>query len=176
MLLFFLYYRGSIFIISSWVLCSLYKCGLTQQVRIGRGTTWQGCETNFLSLAKDVISLTSICLITGPISRCYLGPAITSTCGPLVADHPKRGHSSETPPMSHPLSGWISVGALTFPLCRTHSAFGPVAEKSPSCPMLNSSPRPPDFVPAALTTRLQPPENTQCCCNVWPLSATLAQH
>ena len=70
--------------------------GLTQQV--GRGTTWQGCETNFLSLGPDVISLTSIRLTTGPISQSYLGPAITSTCRPLVANHPLMGHSSETPP------------------------------------------------------------------------------
>ena len=72
-----------------WI--ELYSLGMSTMV-------WQGCETNFLSLGPDVISLTSIWLTTGPISQSYLGPAITSTCGPLVANHPQMGHSSETPP------------------------------------------------------------------------------
>ena len=38
----------------------IYMCVLTQQVRICYGTSQQGCETNFLSLGPDVISLTSI--------------------------------------------------------------------------------------------------------------------
>ena len=47
--------------------CASAVCiyGLTKQVRIGRGSTWQGCETNFLSLGSNVISLTSIRLTTG---------------------------------------------------------------------------------------------------------------
>ena len=132
-------------------------CGLTQQVRTGRETTWQGCETNFLSLGPDVISLTSIRLTTGPISQSYLGPTITSTCGPLVANHPQIAPGR--PPMSHPFSGWISVSGLTYPLSlwRTHPGLGPAVEKSLSCPMWDSNPRPPDFVPAALTTRLRQP-------------------
>ena len=60
---------------------SVYICGLTQHVQIGCGTTWQGCETNVLSLGPDVISPGSIRLTT----VLYLSPAITSTCGPLVA-------------------------------------------------------------------------------------------
>ena len=38
----------------------LQVAGLHEQVCIGRGTTWQGCETNFLSHGPDVISLNSI--------------------------------------------------------------------------------------------------------------------
>ena len=40
-------------------MCNLYMWVLTQQVHIGRETTWQGCETNLLKLGPDVISLTS---------------------------------------------------------------------------------------------------------------------
>ena len=71
-------------------MCSLYICGLTQQVRIGCGTTWKAWETNFLSLGPDVISLTLIRLTTGPISQSYLGQAITSTCRPLVYSYRPR--------------------------------------------------------------------------------------
>ena len=61
--------RGSFFIICSGSAVHVQSVyvGLTQQVHIGRGTTWQGCETNFLSLGPDVISLTSIRLTTEPI-------------------------------------------------------------------------------------------------------------
>ena len=58
---------------SNFIICSASAvhvqsvCGLTQQVDIGRGTTWQGCATNFLSLGPDVISLTSIRLTTASI-------------------------------------------------------------------------------------------------------------
>ena len=117
---------------------------------------------HFLSLVPDVISLTSIRLTTEPISKSYLGPAITGHCGPLEATHPQMGHSSETPQMSHPFSGWISVSGLTYPLslCRTNPWLAQVAEKSPSCPMWDSNPRPPDFAPADLTTRLYGGRNT----------------
>ena len=89
---------------------------------------------HFLSLVPDVISLTSIRLTTEPISKSYLGPAITGHCGPLEATHPQMGHSSETPQMSHPFSGWISVSGLTYPLslCRTNPWLAQVAEKSPA--------------------------------------------
>ena len=53
--------RRSFFIIcsaSAVHVQSVYICGLTQQVCIGRKTTSQGCETSFLSLDPDVISLT----------------------------------------------------------------------------------------------------------------------
>ena len=89
--------RGLFFIICSASAVRVQSvCGLTQQVRIGRGIAWQGCETSFLSLGPDAISVTLIRLITGPLSQNYLGPAITSTgCRPLVPDHPQMGHSSD---------------------------------------------------------------------------------
>ena len=42
-------------------------------------------------------------------------------------------------------------------LCRTRPGLGPVTEKSPLYPMLDSNARPPDFVPAALTIGLRQP-------------------
>ena len=139
--------------------CAVNICVLTQQVRIGRGTTWQGWETNFLSLGPDVIRLTSIWLTTGPISQSYLGPVITSTCGSLPANHLQMGHSSETPPnVASFLVDGSRSGGLTYPLslCRAHPGLRPVAEKSPSCPMWDSNPiRPPNFAHAALITRLR---------------------
>ena len=103
-LLLFWYYWGAepelIFFLYAVRGCTsaVYYVGFTQQVHIGRRTAWQGGESNFLSLGPDVISLTSILLTTGLISPSYLGTAITSTCGPFVANHPQMGHSSETPP------------------------------------------------------------------------------
>ena len=54
--------RGSFFYYMQCECCACVVCicELTQQVHIGRRTTCQGCETNFLSLGPDVISLTSI--------------------------------------------------------------------------------------------------------------------
>ena len=87
--------------------------------------------------------------------RCTHTNAILKAQWPLVANHSQMGHSSETPHMSHPFSGWISVSGLIYPLslCRTHPGLGPVVEKSLACPMWDSNSRP----PAALTTRLRRP-------------------
>ena len=66
----------------SFLICSagvVYICGLTHQVRIGRWTTWHGCETSFRSLGPDVISLNSIRLTTRIMSQSYLCMITTST-------------------------------------------------------------------------------------------------
>ena len=67
------------------------------------------------------------------LSQSYLGPAITSTCGPLVANHPQWVIAPRRPPKVASVSGWISVSGLTYPLslCQTHPGLGPVAEKIP---------------------------------------------
>ena len=60
------------------------------------------CEAKHVNHTTVFYRAVGLCtpgrLTTGPISQSYLGPAITSTCGPLVANHPQMGHSSETPP------------------------------------------------------------------------------
>ena len=120
------------------MLCSLYICRsalvmelLDRAVRI-------------LSLAPYVITLPSIRLTTGLMSHSYMGQAIISTCGPLVANHPHMGDSSKT----H-CTPQISVNGLIYPLRlrQTHPGLGPVAEKYPSWSIRDSNPRPPGSVP-----------------------------
>ena len=118
--------------------CAVCVCGLTQQVRIGRGTTWQGCGTYFLLLGPDVISLTSIWLTTGP--RPYIPelPRPPQCCNLLVDES-------------------RSVAWPTHSACVELTLGWGWHRKFPIMSDVNSSPRPPDFVPTALATRLQRP-------------------
>ena len=95
----------------------------------------------------EIVTISMIRLTTELISQSYPGPAITSTCGPLVANHSQIASDA-------PQCRILNLGQwLDLPM--EPVSLGPVVEKSPSCPMWDSNPRTPDFVTAALTTRLR---------------------
>ena len=94
---------------------------------------------------------------TDHLLQSYLDPASSSTCGPLVVNHPQWGIAPRRHPKLDP--EMVECRSVTWP---THWAcvklamgWGRSRKKSPSCTMWDLNARPPDLLLAALTTGLR---------------------